>query len=416
MKLGLLIAYYPTSIPDPQGQFPSSVQALVHLAGQDIGVVKHSQMVGIQGKRRVVQQNLDPGIGTGRINNMAYPSYTYGAQPGFAEHDLDEYDKISAELAWSRSLAAARKAFNRYNNNVELLLDQHIQGKFHTRNLQNLMSGYTTNKMPHVTNFPTLTGGVGPDELQRFYAEFFLPGNPPSMRLTLLSRTMGADRIVDEIHVGFKHTHEMPWILPGIPPTGKRVEVIVVSIVTIRGGKLYSEHVYWDQATVLVQTGLLDPRLVPRKVKKNLGVEELPVVGKEAARRLLKGPGDGEADNELLPGWYDDDEDDDDDDYDEDEEDEGNVNGQEDKDHGNGNVNGNINGNGNVNGNGSVNGNGNGNVNHREEKDSGGAPKQNGAQREEGKPSISPVNQEQQESSGKTANAHGATVSDEHED
>lgn len=176
------------------------------------------------------------------------------------------------------------------------------------------MSSYTTHKTPHVTYFPTLTGGVGPEELQRFYDEFFLQSNPPSTRLTLVSRTIGADRVVDEVHVSFKHTQEMPWILPGVPPTGRRVEVLVVSIVTVRGGKLYSEHVYWDQASVLVQTGLLDPKLLPEKAKK-LGIEELPVVGRSAARRVLRGmedAEDGEADNELLPGWYEDDEDEDD--------------------------------------------------------------------------------------------------------
>lgn len=130
MKLGLLVAYYPTRIPDPQGKFPSSIRVLVHLAGQDIGIVKHSQMVGVQGKRRVVQRTIDPGIGAGKINRLAYPSYTYNAQPGFAEHDLDEFDKISAELAWSRSLAAARKAFNHYAN-MELILDENIQGRSH---------------------------------------------------------------------------------------------------------------------------------------------------------------------------------------------------------------------------------------------------------------------------------------------
>lgn len=174
------------------------------------------------------------------------------------------------------------------------------------------MSSYTTHKTPHVTYFPTLTGGVGPEELQRFYDEFFVQSNPPSTRLTLVSRTIGADRVVDEIHMSFKHTQEVPWILPGIPPTGKRVEVLIVSIVTVRGGKLYSEHVYWDQASVLAQTGLLDPKLLPEKAKK-LGVDELPVVGREAARRVLRGmedAEDGEADNELLPGWYEEDEDD----------------------------------------------------------------------------------------------------------
>lgn len=128
MKLGLLIAYYPSRIPDPLGKFPSHINVLVHLAGGEVGLVKHSQMAGIQGKRRVVKRVLDPGIGAGKINKLAYPSYTYNAEPGFAEHDIDEYEKISADLAWSRSLAAARKAFNRPNNNLELLVDENHQG------------------------------------------------------------------------------------------------------------------------------------------------------------------------------------------------------------------------------------------------------------------------------------------------
>ena len=128
------------------------------------------------------------------------------------------------------------------------------------------------------------------------------------MQLTLLSRTIGADRVVDEMHVDFKHTEEMPWILPGVPATNKRVEILVVSIVTIRGGKLYHEHVYWDQASVLLQTGLLDRKLVSEAARKS-GIEKLPVVGKYAARRVLNGwDGDeGEAGNELIPEWNDDD-------------------------------------------------------------------------------------------------------------
>lgn len=139
-------------------------------------------------------------------------------------------------------------------------------GKFFTRNPSQTLSTYTTHKSPHVTHIPTLTGGIGASELERFYSQFFR--NPPSTRLTLISRTIGVDRVVDEVHVCFKHT-EMPWILPGVPATNKRVEVLVVSIVGLRGGRLYHEHVYWDQASVLVQIGFLDPKLVPDAAHKN---------------------------------------------------------------------------------------------------------------------------------------------------
>lgn len=161
-------------------------------------------------------------------------------------------------------------------------------------------------------------------DLQRFYNDYFIFSNPPSLRLTLISRTTGTDRVVDEMHVTFKHTAEIPWMLPGVPPTGKRVEVMVVSIVAVKGGKLYSEHVYWDQASVLFQIGLIDPTLLPKKARK-LGADDLPIVGRDAARRVLRGMGqteDGVADNELLPGWYPDTESEEDNDSDEEEDEE----------------------------------------------------------------------------------------------
>ncbi|KAI0542593.1 hypothetical protein GGR58DRAFT_255164 [Xylaria digitata] len=315
-KLACLVAYYPSRIPDPRAVFPGGLRVLVHLTGDDVGVVSHSQIVGIQGKRKVVRRSVERGDGVGGGNvviggfeKSAYPCYWYQAPLGFAEGDLDEFDKIAAAVAWSRSLDTVRTAF-RMDVELEGIVEKNLEGKFFTRNLGQTMSTYTTHKSPHATYFPTLAGGIGAQELRQFYTDYFLATNPESTKLTLLSRTIGADRVVDELHVTFKHTQEMPWILPGVPPTNKRVEVAIVSIVTLRGGKLYHEHVYWDQASVLVQVGLLDPKLVPDKMKAK-GVRKLPVVGREAARRLVRGfeddeTGDGEADNELLPGWYDD--------------------------------------------------------------------------------------------------------------
>ncbi|KAM0429990.1 hypothetical protein ACHAPT_005996 [Fusarium lateritium] len=303
-KLGLLIAYYPTSIPDPKGRFPSSISALVHLAaGEEVGVVKQSQMVGIQGKKRTRRNKIGSGLGTGGKLNLAYPSYTYNAQRGFAEHDMEEFDGISADLAWSRSLAAARRVFG-INPDLELVLDNNMQSKFFSQHPEQAMPTYTTHKTPHVSNMPTLTGGTGAAELKRFYSEFFI--RPPSTKTTLISRTIGADRIVDEIHLRFKHTEQVPWMLPGIPPTNKTIEILMVSIVALRGGKLYHEHVYWDQASVLVQAGLLDPKLLPQAAQ-DLGVKKLPVVGRRAARKVLKNrdesDDEGEADNALIKGW-----------------------------------------------------------------------------------------------------------------
>jgi len=146
------------------------------------------------------------------------------------------------------------------------------------------MAGYVKHKTPTVTYISTLSGAIGAQALRKFYEHHFVGKLPPSMHLRLLSRTTGVDRVVDELYAVFEHTQELPWMLPGVPPTNRRVEIVLVSIVSMRAGQLYSEHVYWDQASVLVQIGLLDPKLVPKTVQ---GVDRLPVVGREAARRIL---------------------------------------------------------------------------------------------------------------------------------
>jgi hypothetical protein len=153
---------------------------------------------------------------------------------------------------------------------------------------------------PYVNHVPTMTGGIGKKDLYRFYKEFFSPSLPPSMNIRLISRTIGTDRVVDEMYVSLRHTQEIPWLLPGVPPTNKTVEIVLVSIVAIRGGKIVSENMYWDQASVLVQVGLLDPKLVPDAMKSK-GLRRLPVTGAEAARKVL----DVEAQptNELISKW-----------------------------------------------------------------------------------------------------------------
>lgn len=125
----------------------------------------------------------------------------------------------------------------------------------------------------YVNHIPVLTGGVGREELYEFYSKHLIPKMPADTEFVPISRTIGPDRLVDEMIISFTHSIEMDWMLPGIPPTGKRVECATVAIVTFRDGKLFNEHIYWDQASVLVQLGLLDP-------------SNLPVVGVETARKL----------------------------------------------------------------------------------------------------------------------------------
>src|SRR5579885_877765 len=152
------------------------------------------------------------------------------------------------------------------------LWEEHLKGEFTTRSSQDTLA--TMIEQAEVTHIPVLTGGVGKAQLQEFYGHSFIPQMPPDTENLLISRTVGADRIVDELLLRFTHTVQMDWMLPGIPPTGERVEVPLIVCIQFREGKIAWEHIYWDQASVLVQLGLLDAAY-------------LPVVGVEQARKAL---------------------------------------------------------------------------------------------------------------------------------
>ena len=156
--------------------------------------------------------------------------------------------------------------------NLSQLWEDHVRFEFSTRNTDDTLA--TMVEDAYVNHIPVLTGGVGRDELREFYSKRFIPQMPPDTEMTPVSRTIGENQVVDEMVFKFTHTIRMDWMLPGVAPTGKRVEVPLVAIVRFREGKLAHEHIYWDQASVLVQIGLLDP-------------EKLPVVGVESARKVL---------------------------------------------------------------------------------------------------------------------------------
>ena len=157
-------------------------------------------------------------------------------------------------------------------SDLERLWEEHIRHEFSTRSTDDTLE--TMVEDAYVDHVPVLTGGSGHHELRQFYSTHFIPRMPPDMEMTPVSRTIGTDQLVDEMVISFTHTIEMDWMLPGIPPTGRRVEVPLVVIVRFQDGKLAHEHIYWDQASVLVQLGLLDS-------------EKLPVVGVESARKVL---------------------------------------------------------------------------------------------------------------------------------
>ncbi|MDH3235741.1 MAG: dienelactone hydrolase family protein [Alphaproteobacteria bacterium] len=194
-----------------------------------------------------------------------------GAEHGFANKlRTDVYHKPAAGMAHSRTIALLRGVMGPVYD-LEHLWEMHCYYEFETRDVDATMA--TMVAQPYVNHVPTMTGGVGYTDLHRFYKNHFVNSNPDDTALIPVSRTVGADRIVDEMIFSFTHDREIDWLLPGIAPTGKKVEVPLVGIINFRGDKLYHEHIYWDQASVLVQIGLLEPK-------------GLPVAGGETAKKL----------------------------------------------------------------------------------------------------------------------------------
>jgi len=155
---------------------------------------------------------------------------------------------------------------------LQALWEEHLQYEFGTHSTEDAVA--TMVEDAYVNHISVMTGGVGKPAVREFYSKYLIPQIPPDLELVPISRTIGTDQLVDEMVATFTHTIQMDWMLPGVAPTGKRVEVPVVAIIRFRDGKLAHEHIYWDQASVLVQVGLLDPGT-------------LPVVGVDSARKAI---------------------------------------------------------------------------------------------------------------------------------
>jgi carboxymethylenebutenolidase len=211
--------------------------------------------------------------------------YTYpGVDHAFARAGGMHYDKPASLMAHERSIAALKREIGP-NFNLSALWEEHILHEFGSRDVPATMA--TMVAEPYVNHIPTMTGGVGSKELSRFYQHHFVHGNPPDMKLIPISRTVGALQIVDEFIMCFTHTTAIDWMLPNVEPTGKYVEIPMLGVIKFRGDKLYHEHIYWDQASVLLQIGLLDPT-------------GLPVAGIETAKKLLD---EQMPSNTLMGNW-----------------------------------------------------------------------------------------------------------------
>jgi carboxymethylenebutenolidase len=168
-------------------------------------------------------------------------------------------DNHACDTHQEGAIMAQPPALTAHEQHVNDLWNEHLRTEFSAHSADEAIATMVAH--PRVNQVPVMIGGEGHDELYEFYARYFLPQIPPDMELVPVSRTIGQGRLVDELVARFTHTIPMDWMLPGIPPTGKRVEVGLVVVVQFDGDKL-------------VQLGLLQPG-------------GLPVVGAEGARSVL---------------------------------------------------------------------------------------------------------------------------------
>lgn len=163
------------------------------------------------------------------------------------------------------------KQVRKRHYNLGAIFDKHIKNEFEQHDVDATMK--TMVRQPYVHHVPTLTGGVGYDEVYDFYKNHFVDMMPDDIKTEHISRTVGKDQVVDELILKFTHDKQIDYMLPGIAPTGKYVELPHVVIMKFSNDKILHEHIYWDQASLLVQIGLLESK-------------NLPIKGIEQSRRL----------------------------------------------------------------------------------------------------------------------------------
>ncbi len=257
------VGYYGVSIEKALDEAKNlNSPLMLHIAGEDQFCLPEAQAQ--------IHSTLDANPLV-TIHDYPHLGHAFG-RPG-GEH----YAPAGAELAHLRSLEflvsnLAGAGVASAQQTLSERWDEHVKYEFATRNTDDTLETMVVDS--YVNHVPVMTGGVGYDELREFYSKRFIPQMPPDTAMTPVSRTIGVDRVVDEMVFEFTHTSKMDWMLPGVEPTGKHVKVALVVIVHFRDGKLAHEHIYWDQASVLAQLGLID-------------ASKLPVAGVESAEKVL---------------------------------------------------------------------------------------------------------------------------------
>jgi carboxymethylenebutenolidase len=257
------VGYYGVSIEKTLNEAVNLASPLVlHIAGKDKFCPPQAQAA--------IHSTFD--------SNRLVTIYDYPEREhAFSRVGGEHYHQADAELADLRTLEfliskLAGSGVAAAQQSLSAKWDDHVKFEFATRNTEDTLETMVADA--YVNHVPVMTGGVGHDELREFYSKRFIPQMPPDTNMTPVSRTIGVDRVVDEMVFEFTHTIRMDWMLPGIAPTGRHVKVALVVIVHFRNGKLAHEHIYWDQASVLAQLGLID-------------ASRLPVAGVESAEKVL---------------------------------------------------------------------------------------------------------------------------------
>ncbi|KAJ5286773.1 hypothetical protein N7478_002459 [Penicillium angulare] len=192
---------------------------------------------------------------------------------------------ISSSVAWSRTLGCLRRAFGAGCNWPAVAIEtvweeywQHLltdldiakgldEDNSASWSVMQILGGHRDMQDEEGISLeciPTQAGGSDPQSLRDFFKNTYIPSGPTDQHIRLLSRTVGTDRIVDEISFSFHHTADVPWLLPGVSPTNRDISVVVVVVATFRADRIVNQKLYWDQADVLVQAGILDSALVPK--------------------------------------------------------------------------------------------------------------------------------------------------------
>jgi carboxymethylenebutenolidase len=269
-RINAAVAYYPVGLQDMNKLPAVTGPTVIHFGAQD-------PMCPPEARERIQDQYADNPF----VKCYVYPE----AGHAFYNGDRAEYSGSASGMSLTRTLELLRKSLGpRYD--LSELWDQHTMQEFLFRSADGTIA--TMVDEPYVNHVPTLTGGVGKKELHHFYKNYFVDINDETLTFTLVSRTVGVDRVVDEMVIEFRHNRMIDYLLPGVAPTGCDVRLPMVAIVSFRGNRIFHEHIYWDHASLLAQVGLLD-------------TVSLPVSGAEQADKVLDKT--SVPSNEMMTTW-----------------------------------------------------------------------------------------------------------------